>query len=182
VFDSLAIFNPNSKLQIENFNPMNVKNAGALAGLAVVALALHGLWLWQPERQILKHHRHFLDAVARRNWTRVAAFMDESFTTRWGYNKTDALRESREVLGQFFSLTITGEPAECLITGSTATVSVRLKFEGNGTAVAEYAKNEVNALTEPFAFQWTRKSWKPWDWKLAGVDNPQLRLDHLEGF
>lgn len=155
---------------------MNLKKSAAIAGIAVILPMLFCLHLWQPERQVLKHHEHLLQAASDRNWKRLTEMMDEKYTDRWGHDRAGAIAESREVLSQFFALTITGEPGECVISGNIATLPAHLKLAGNGTAVAEMAVNEVNALTGPFVFEWTRKSWKPWDWKLTRVDNRQLNI------
>jgi hypothetical protein len=155
---------------------MNIKSATAAACLAGVALLLFCLRLWQPERQVLRHNEHLLKAASSRNWTRVAEFIDEKYGDRWGHDKSSALSDSREILGQFFVLDLVGESSECRADGAIGTVSSRLKMTGKGSPLAEAAMEEVNALKNPFTFQWTRQSWKPWDWKLTRVDNPDLNL------
>ena len=155
---------------------MNIKTVTTAAGLAAVVLLLLCLRLWQPERQVLKHQQHLLQAASRRNWTRLAEFLGEKYTDQWGHDKAAALSDSREVLGQFFALDLTGESPDCTANGILGTVSCRLKMAGKGTPLAEIALEEVNALKTPFTFQWTRQSWKPWDWKLTRVDNPDLQI------
>lgn len=154
---------------------------GTVAAFAAVAWVLYCLWLWQPERQVLKHHEHFIKAAETRNWRRVEAFIDAGYSDRWGHDKAFVLRESREILRQFFALSIVSAVGSCDVIGHAATVSATLKMAGTGTPIAEMAKNEVNALRAPFVFEWKRQSWKPWDWKLTRVDHPQLRL-HGEPF
>ena len=153
---------------------MNAKLASA--AFLFVAWTLYCLWLWQPERQVLKHHEHFIKAAENRNWRRVEAFIDARYSDRWGHDKAFLLRESREILRQFFALSIESTVGSCEVIGDTATVPATLKIAGTGTAITEYAKNEVNALREPFVFEWKRQSWKPWVWTLMRVDQPQLRM------
>jgi len=155
---------------------MTIKTIAATAGLAAVVILLFCLRLWQPERQILKHNEHLLKAASNRNWTRLAAFIDEKYSDRWGHDKASALSDSREVLAQFFVLDLTGESPECSANGLTGTVSCHLKMSGRGSPLADAAMNEINGLQPPFTFQWTRQSWKPWDWKLTRVDNSQLNI------
>jgi hypothetical protein len=155
---------------------MNIKSIAAAACLGAVLLLLFCLRLWQPERQVLKHNEHLLKAASHRDWKRVAEFIDEKYGDRWGHDKTSALSDSREVLGQFFILDLTGESSDCAADGGVGTVVCRLKMAGRGSPLAEAAMDEVNALKTPFTFQWTRQSWKPWDWKLTRVDNPQLNV------
>jgi len=147
-----------------------------------VAWVLYSLWLWQPARQVRKHQEHFIAAVGTRNWSRVEEFIDARYSDRWGHDKTFVLRESREVFRQFFALSIQSDVTSCAISGDAGMVTAKLKIAGTGTAIAEYAKEAVNGLGEPFVFEWTRRSWLPWDWKLMRVDQPQLRLDHGNEF
>jgi len=36
--------------------------------------------------------------------------------------------------------------------------------------------SRVAELKEPFSFTWRQVSWKPWDWKLVRVDQPELEI------
>lgn len=148
----------------------------ALASLALVALALYCLWLWQPERQVLKHQAHFLAAAESRSWTKFASFIDPQFTDRWGHDKIFVVREASEWLRQFFSLTIKSEITDLRMESSRGIVSARLRLEGNGTPLAQMATDEFDEIHEPFVFEWTWKSWKPWDWKLTRADNADARF------
>jgi len=37
------------------------------------------------------------------------------------------------------------------------------------------ARDEVNALREPFVMEWRRRG-KPWEWELKSVTQPELEL------
>ena len=148
----------------------------ALSSLLLCAIAIYDCWLWQPERQLFAHHAHFLTTAGDKNWTRFAGMIAPGYRDRWGHDKMSAVRESREVLRQFFTLTIQSEVLAHELHGEEGSVTARLKINGNGTALAEMARQEINCLSAPFVFTWTRQSWKPWDWQLTAVENPQLRL------
>ena len=147
-----------------------------LASLLFVAVSLYDLWLWQPERQVRLHQSHFQFAAENKKWSRFASFIDPRYSDRWGHDKTFVVRETSEVLRQFFALSIESGEWDCEVESNRATVTTRLRLEGNGTAVAEFAKQAVNSLHQPFVFVWVRQSWKPWDWQLAHADNAQLRM------
>lgn len=157
---------------------LKIRLALASLALAFIAALLGCLWLWQPARQVAKHQAHLLDAAEDRSWTRFGKLIDPAFTDRWGHDKAFVTRETREWLRQFFSLTIRREALSLEMPpgGGRGIVRVRLRLEGNGTALAQMAQNEVNEITEPWVFEWTRKSWKPWDWQLSRADNAGLRL------
>jgi hypothetical protein len=152
------------------------KMTAALASLVVVTIALRCLWLWQPERQLLLHQANFRRAVERRDWGRIEAMIDPAYADRWGYTRATGVRDARQWLGQFFALTVTAAPAGDRLTADGGTVTERWTIDGTGVVGAEMVKDSVNALHAPFVFQWKHRSWKPWDWTLVRVDNPELNL------
>jgi len=158
------------------------KATPGVLGLLFVLIFLRCLWLWQPERQVLLHQDHLLDAAEIRNWKRFDQFIANNYADRWGHDKAFLVRESSEVLRQFFGLTIKRDRVECRVQGDRATVLDHLKLEGKGTPIAVLAASTVNELQEPFSFEWKRQSWKPWDWVLISADQPQLNLDRTEAF
>lgn len=129
---------------------------------------------------MLRHQRHLLEAAETKHGARLAAFIDGHYTDRWGHDKPFVVRQTSEILRQFFVLTIRNETVAVAVNGPHATVSAQLKLDGQGTAFAAYAQQAVNGLREPFVFAWTRVSWKPWDWQLIRVDQPELRLGEWE--
>ena len=110
-------------------------------------------------------------AAENRRWTKLADFIDAKYSDRWGHDKTFVLRETNEWLRQFFTLTIHSEIESAEINHDHGKITARLRLEGNGTALASMAQDEVNSIPTPFVFEWTRKSWKPWDWTLTRADN-----------
>lgn len=146
------------------------------ASAAGVAWVLYALWLWQPERQVHLHQKHFVDAAESRNWRRFGAFIDANYADRWGHDKPFVIRETSEVLRQFFVLTIQREDDAADAGNGSGTISQRLKLEGDGTPIAQYAMRAVNSVATPFVFEWRQKSWRPWDWKLVRAENAELRI------
>lgn len=149
----------------------------ALASLLAILAIIYAFWLWQPERQVQRHQAHLLQAAESKHWTRFADFIEPGYHDRWGHDKSFAVRETQEILRQFFVLTIQSETVFLEVHDDHATVSARLKLDGQGTAVAEYARQAVNQLPDPFVFAWVRRSWQPWDWRLERVEQPTLRFD-----
>ena len=147
-----------------------------LAAVALLLLALHAAWLWQPERQVRLHQAHFLKAVERRKWDRMAGFIAENYSDRWGHDKGFVVSGSREVFRQFLFLTVEHAVASCVVEGGAATVRAAVKISGTGGPVAQYAMGKVNSLGEPFDFHWEKRSWKPWDWQLVRVSHPVLHI------
>ena len=163
---------------------MRTKLCIGAAIFAIIFAAIFCVRLWQPEHQALLHTEHLLNAAGNRDWRKVAAFLDDSYTDRWGHDKASAISDARTALQQFFSLRLASDPGVPLtihLNGERAEVTMRLKMEGSGTAFAQEVKRSINSLRAPFTFEWRRKSWKPWDWQLVRADNAELQIDKNTG-
>ena len=158
---------------------MDGKSLRLTLGLAALALAIFLALLWQPARQVRLHQRHLLKAVEKRNWTNVGKFIGAEYRDRWEHDKENVIGQSRQVFGQFLFCNIAAEEHSLILADDAATIGVRLAITGSGGPIAEMVKQRVNALTEPFTFKWTRRSWKPWDWELLSVDQPQLDISEM---
>jgi hypothetical protein len=151
-----------------------------VSGAAIVLLVLGAwlVWLWQPERQVRLHQKHFLQAVERRNWRAVERFLADDYADRWEQDKARVLSGCQEVFRQFLFLTVEHQIEDCLVEGGSGTARTMVKITGSGGPFAQQAVTTVNALREPFVFSWERRGlW--WDWELVRVQQRELRLDRL---
>ena len=158
---------------------MDGKTTRLAAGLVAVASAIFLALLWQPARQVRLHQEHLLRAVGKRNWQAVGRFIAAEYHDRWGHDKENVLAQSAQVFGQFLWCDIQTEERMLAISDGSAALSARLTLAGTGGPLAEYARQRVNVLDAPFTFQWMRRSWKPWDWVLVEVDQPQLEIGEM---
>ncbi len=147
-----------------------------MGALALAGLGVYSALLWQPERQVNLHQKHFLAALEGRDWSRFGEFISESYSDRWGHDKKFLLKEPREIFQQFVFLSIQQQPSGIDVQGKEVRISARLLLKGTGGPLAEFAMERVNALSKPFLFHWQRQSWKPWDWTLVEMDQPQLEV------
>ena len=161
---------------------MDAKTLRLTLSLAAVAIVIFLALLWQPARQVRLHQAHFLKAVGKRNWETVGQFIEAEYHDRWGHDKENVLAQSAQVFGQFLFCNLQSEERSLVLENGRATVGAKLTMGGTGSPIADYAIQRVNALTEPFVFQWVRKSWKPWDWELTVVDQPQLEIPEMRDF
>lgn len=126
------------------------------------------------------HQARLRHALEERNWSRVEALIDPAYADRWGYTRATGLRDARQWLGQFFALTIDVTPAGDQLTAGGGTVTESWKLDGTGGEAAPLVQQAVNELHAPFVFTWKHNGWKPWDWTLMRVDNPELNLETPE--
>ena len=161
---------------------MDAKTLRLTLGLAAVAIVIFLAQLWQPARQVRLHQAHFLKAVGKRNWETVGQFIAAEYHDRWGHDKENVLAQSAQVFGQFVFCKIESEERSLVLENGSATVGAKLAMSGTGSPIASYVMQRVGSLTEPFTFKWVKKSWKPWDWELTEVDQPQLEIPEMRDF
>jgi hypothetical protein len=142
-----------------------------------ILLAVAVLWAGfelMPGRRLARCQERLLQAAGDRNWNRVRELMADDYRDSWGQDRDQAVAQVSGVLGNFLVLEILSEGTAVDRQGREATVSARLRLRGRGNAVGEAILTHANALESQFQFAWTRKSWKPWDWKLVSVSQPEL--------
>lgn len=135
--------------------------------------------LWRPEKQVQRHQRQLLSALEDRDWDDVNELLAENYSDRWGHDKAFVQSRAAQVFRQFFAVQITGEITALDLSGDTGEVRTSLRVQGRGGPLAEYAIMRANALTSPWTFRWRKQSWKPWDWVLEYVDQPELEITEM---
>lgn len=150
----------------------------ACGGILLVAVLSWIVWLMLPGVQLERRFDQFIAAASNRNWKKVSALMADDYRDAWANGREQAVRDASEVLRHFVVLQITAEDPQFDRQDRQATVTARLHFDGRGTPIGESIKDYVNNLQQDFQFAWERKSWKPWDWKLVTINQPEI--DSLE--
>jgi hypothetical protein len=115
-----------------------------------------------------------IKAASDRKWDKVKAYMADDYRDDWGNDRDQAVKAGSDVLKNFLTLEITEEDASIDRKGTEATVSSQLRLSGRGNALGEEIKERANSFQGHFRFAWSRKSWKPWDWKLVSISQPEI--------
>lgn len=155
---------------------MLIERSWLVRGGAIL-LAMVVIWTaveMMPGRQLARCQESLLRAAGDRNWKKVKELMDDDFRSAWGQNRDDAVEQASQVLANFLVLEILSEEASVERDGKDATISARLKLRGKGNAIGESVMSQANSLQSHFQFAWKQKSWKPWDWKLVAVSQPEI--------
>lgn len=156
---------------------------GFYAGLlAAVAVGIYLLQLWQPDRQVELHSAHFLEAVQEQDWSAIEDFVDASYHDQWGHDRAVLIARLRAVLRYTRNLQLEARETLPIAEGERGRWQARITASGHENELMALIKQHINTLHEPFQFEWRRRSWKPWDWKLTGVTNPALELPDGAGF
>lgn len=144
-----------------------------------VALALASGWLFwwiQPERQLSRVQGRLLSMLEKRDFDSMGHLIAEDYGDRWRHDKAFVVRECRVVFGQFLTLTIERGEGSAAIEAGRGIVREKVTLRGFGGALAMFARDDVNALREPFTMTWHKRGWKPWDWELVSIEQPELVL------
>jgi hypothetical protein len=150
------------------------------AAAALVAVAVYCVALWQPERQLRLHQAHLLRAVEKRDWERFATFLADDYSDRWGHDKAIVIERAREVFRQFLFVKVRHSITSIdRANHDAASVSAKITLQGSGGPLAQYAEERAATLRDPFVFRWVKGSWKPWDWHLREVNQPELEIPEL---
>ncbi len=152
------------------------------AGLAAISTTLLILFLlqqWQPETQVQKKFDAFISAVEHRKWDKVEKMISPDFHDPWEIGQERLLREAREVFRHFFSLELqTDEFPEISAKEDQMEISSQITIRGNGTAIAEMVKGEVNSRKARLILTYQKQSWKPWDWKIQSIFSNEINPAH----
>jgi hypothetical protein len=151
---------------------------GLIVGLgATLAIGLYCIWLWQQERQIVRHTENLFHKIEQKNWSGVADFIAADYADQWGNDRARVLERMRLVLGYSRHLRINVSEANCRIDNTGVGFwRGRIAIESDDAELVAIVKERVNSLTTPFELQWRHLSRKPWDWKLVRVSNPELEI------
>jgi hypothetical protein len=102
--------------------------------------------------------------------------MAEDYRDPWDHDKANVLRRCPQVFDQFLLLTMEGEIRAAEPAAEGWIVRQKIVMKGFGGGLGMYAQSEVNQLKEPFTMSWRKRGWKPWDWELTRIEQPELRI------
>ena len=147
---------------------------GACAGFIVVVFLFS---LWQPEKQIRRHQRQLESAIEDADWAEFRELLSDRYSDRWGHDKEFVISRAREVFRPF-TMSIKGEIQSLAVEEGRGEVRTRLQIDPKiGDPRFSFGViRRANSLAEPWVFRWEKQSWKPWDWQLLYVDQPEIEI------
>jgi len=140
-------------------------------------LVLVLLGRWQPARQVRAHTEKLLAAVESKDWKRLEKLIADDYSDPWGQDKAVMQQRVHEVFAQFFVIEIKAGEIAVEEADGQGIAKAPVSLVGRGGPIAELAVQRASTLREPFTFTWRQQSWKPWDWALTRVEQPELKLE-----
>jgi hypothetical protein len=144
-------------------------------GLALV-LSIYLLRLWGAEHQVRLHSEHLIRAIENKSWPKFATFIADDYQDQWGQDHAQVLERTRDVFRYVRGIRLVPGYAMVQAGDGKATWQAKITLEGGDNELGAMIKERVNPLPTPFTFEWRKRSWKPWDWKLVRVSNPGLEI------
>ena len=145
----------------------------ALAAIFALAALLGLPWL-SPERGVQRTWSAVLTAIEDNDRTALASLLGPDYRDGFDLDREAALELIATVRGQFLVCTVRRERPELVMAtdNRAATARALIRLGGNGTPIATAAIQASAASQTPTTFRFRRNSWKPWDWRLVSVENP----------
>jgi len=151
---------------------------GGFCGGLVIALCAGSylIWLWQPERQVMRHSENFFRAIEHKNWDAAVDFVAADYQDQWGDNRVRVLERLREGFRYVRGTRIIVSNPSVQVESPRAVWSGKITLYSSADDMMEVLEQRVNSLPSPFELEWHHLSGKPWDWKLARVSNPAFEI------
>lgn len=147
--------------------------------IAVTACLLLVIWLairWQPDAQLERRWEGFLNAFETRRWSAVNAYLSPEYHDSWGHTRQQLGREATYALTDFRSLEVRATEVVMERTGNRAHIEAVIRVVGEGGPRANQARQAVNRVFIATEFEWERRPWRPWDWRLVSIENGKVDL------
>jgi hypothetical protein len=143
-------------------------------GVLLVLAVLIALPFFSPARGVERAWDDVLEAIQDNDGEALGELLGEDYADGFGLNRAEALKLAAAVRGHFVVCSVRRVSSELIMdpSGKSAVSRGLIRLGGNGSPVAQSAIHASEASQTPTAFRWRRNSWKPWDWRLVSVDNP----------
>lgn len=151
------------------------RRTGFIVVGVLLALALwFGLPFLSPGKGVIRSWDAVLRAVEDHDAEALGRLLGADYTDGFGLDRAAAIELAGRIHAHFVVCTLRRERSELILdpSGKSAVTRALVRLGGQGSPVAQGAMRASQTSETPTAFRWRRNSWKPWDWRLVAVDNP----------
>lgn len=156
---------------------ITLPSRGALLIGGGFLLAL-GLWLGlpflSPSRGVERAWDQVLEAISENDPEELGRLLGADYSDGFGFDRAEAIRVAGLIRAQFLTCTFRRERSEVVMDPSkkSAVTRAKMRLVGTGSPIAQGAI-QASAVSESLtSFRWRRNSWRPWDWRLVSIENP----------
>lgn len=145
-----------------------------IGGLLVVLALWLALPFFSASRGVERAWDQVLAAIGDNDAEALGRLLGEEYSDGFGFDRAGAIQMAGVIRAQFVTCTLRRERSEVVMDPSnrSAVTRAHVRLVGNGTPIAQGAIQASAASETPTTFRWRRNSWKPWDWRLISIDNP----------
>jgi hypothetical protein len=151
--------------------------------IGLVAVLIFGIWLYrwcQPERQVRRAQGRWLAAAESGDIDSFAEMMAADYRDGWGHDKTFVVKAARQVFPNFQILSIDRTEVSLEMAGEQAVLTEKMSMRGLGGPIAMAVRERANQLKQPFTMKWRKHGWKPWDWELTSIEQPEITAGEMD--
>ena len=124
--------------------------------------------------QMLRVQEDFMQALEKRKWKTVDAWVSDDYSDDWGQGPAQAKDAMRQVLGGFIVLSIDRTVTNAVAAQGLGFVKAKLVVEGSGAGASAVVAAESKRIKEPWVFHWHKRGRWPWSWELVQIHNDDL--------
>lgn len=152
-----------------------------IAAFAILAFAIW-LYFWcEPERQVRRAQARLLAAAESGDVDSFAQMLATDYRDGWGHDKAFVVNGSRQVFNDFKTCDIAREEVSLAPSGGNQwTLREKLVLTGLGGPIAMAVRERASHLHQPFTMIWRKSGWKPWDWELISIEQPEMKAEEFE--
>lgn len=136
------------------------------------------IWLGLPwlssERGVKRSWDRVTEAIEKRDYETLGKYLQDDYRDGFGLGRAEALEVLTSVRAHFIVCWIQREAPELVMDpqGKAAISRAIIRLGGQGSPIAQAAIQASNTTSTPTTFRWRKNTWKPWDWRLVSIENP----------
>ena len=146
--------------------------------LALAVLVGLAVFFWpflqSRQAQVEAQQQRFIKAVEQRNWALVKELMDPNYEDQWKLHRDKSLSLAHELLSGFLILNLDWNSQGTKVDGDQIQAQGAIKMSGSGAGLSSEIINNAGQIHQPWTFVWRKTGWKPSDWRLVSISNPEL--------
>ncbi|MFL2480168.1 MAG: hypothetical protein ACJ0K4_11530 [Verrucomicrobiales bacterium] len=151
-----------------------------LSALGIIVVLFFGIQTvrWSGEKGAKKAHKHFIQYLSDRRWSKCSRMISELYDDQWKFNRNDISLALRDFGRHFYiSLSVDWKTMSATKMEGSYAIKGAMKIKGSGSPAADYIIKEARPyLIDSFTFIWSRSGIMPWSWKLEKIKHPSIKV------
>lgn len=149
--------------------------------LSLASALISAIWFFIPflqsaESQARHQQEKIIEFAAHQKWARVYLLLAQDYSDAWGMKRDEAISAAQEALQTLIMVSFDWKLQSAVRDGKTVTLTGTIRMTGKGAVGSSMIMDHVNRITKPWVFVWRKDGWKPGDWRLVSIANPDVTM------